>query len=71
MVHASVGPVPLLLGSPLSFVALAVTLAFGIQRTRSDRSETPDSGSMLVQWAVFVTVVVTLGTAVPVVATQL
>jgi hypothetical protein len=71
LVHASIGPVPLLLGIPLSFVVLALTLAFGIQRTSSTWTETTDSRSVLLQWAVFMTVVVTLGTAVPVVATQL
>ncbi|GCF12517.1 hypothetical protein Harman_04520 [Haloarcula mannanilytica] len=71
LVHASVGPVPLLLGIPLSFVTLAVPLAFGIQRTSSAWTETTDSRSVLVQWIVFLTVVVTLGTAVPVVVTQL
>ena len=71
VVHASVGPVPLLLGIPLSFVVLAVTLAFGIQRTTTAWSGTTDSRSVLLQWTVFITVVVAIGTAVPVVATKL
>jgi len=71
LIHASVGPVPLLLAIPLSFVALAVTLAFGIQRTTSAWTDTTDSRSVLVQWTVFIAVAVTIGTAVPVVATQL
>jgi hypothetical protein len=71
VVHASVGPVPLLLGIPLSFVALAVALAVGIQRTTTAWSETTDSRSVLVQWTVFVAVAVALGTAVPVAVTRL
>ena len=71
LVHASVGPVPLLVGIPLSFVALAVPLAFGTQRLSGAWTETTDSRSVLVQWAVFLTVVVAVGTAVQVAATRL
>ncbi|WP_336338859.1 hypothetical protein [Haloarcula brevis] len=71
LIRASVGPVPLLVGIPLSFVAVAVALAVGIQRSSSAWTDATDSRSVLVQWVVFVTIVVTLGTAVPIVASRL
>jgi len=67
---ATVGPVPILVGIPLAFVLIIVPAAYVAQRYSSAWTETTERRSVLVQWTVFVTVVVTLGTAVPIFVTQ-
>ncbi|WP_363467720.1 hypothetical protein [Halogeometricum borinquense] len=65
-----IGPVPLIAGIPAAFVLLATPVVYTIHRRSSAWTPETSKWSVLLQWAVFLTAVVTLGTAIPALAVR-